>query len=141
VLPEGDLEAAGGVDDLHLAARERQLDRLVEGSLGPDLADGLKRCRDIGTVRAEDRRTGADLDASCGCGGVGTEVVVEAPRAEPVPDGQEFGGALGVGELAEHAVERLQVMSAPLPVAVIGTDSHLAVDPLHQQRGRPQEGS
>ena len=120
------------------AAGEGQVDGVVQRGGVAGLADRLQRGGDVCPVVAHHRRPRADLAGAGGRGGVGPDVVVEPPGPDLLAHPEHLGGLARIGELAEHAVVRADLVR-PGPGAAIAADADDAVIPLAQHRRGPQQ--
>jgi len=82
-------------------------------------------------VIAQHRCAYAHAGLPCGRGGIGTELMVEAPLANVLPQHEQLRHALRIGQLAEDAVEGGQCLLQHLP-AMACTPPHAAGTPLQQ---------
>ena len=74
-----------------------------------DLANGLHRGREIGSVARQHRRVGADLRPARRRVAIGAEMIVKAPVAHPLAQQQQFGRVTRIAAMGHHAVERSEV--------------------------------
>src|SRR5215472_9063637 len=70
--------------------------------------------------------------------GIGSKMIIEAPRPYLLAKSQQFGCALGIGHCRKHALERGKVFSNDIPLAISTANTHRRSTTVYEHRCWPK---
>lgn len=136
-----EFEAAGAGFDFDTAAGKGAVDGAVKPLAVADFADGLDGGGEVRAVGGEDGGAGTDAGNADRGSGVGSNVVVEAPGADGVPEEPGLGGLAGVGGKGENATEGWETILDLVAAAGGAVEMNQGAVPIDEQGGGAEDGA